>query len=91
MARSWAVLDTSISNRSSGLVAWANLQDGIDFTDELHANRQGGFSDRATKLYASQYARQSQVKSSPHFEVIRDVVIFASRGPKHRITGLCLV
>ena len=55
MARIWAVLYTSDSGCSSRLEIWVNLQDGIDFTDELHANGQSGFGYRAAKLYTDHY------------------------------------
>lgn len=71
-----------------------NIQDSVDFADELHADRQSGFSDRATELYESQQGYQNRERMQsmiPYFEVIRNIVIFASRGPKHRITGLGLI
>ena len=53
VAKIWAVLNTSDS-----VCLWvdvaADLQDSIDLADELHANGQGGFGDRAAKLFPGQ-------------------------------------
>ena len=50
VARSCAVLSFELAEAKGWFGGGGELQDGVDFADELHADGEGGFGDGAAEL-----------------------------------------